>query len=198
MANIGFNRSQGNKPRVRIETTEANKNDSEKWDIEVIATVVDDNGPISDIEVQFYHNGRIIDSPIATDSDGRATREFCDLDKGSHTFEGLIPGTTSKAKKGVKIKEDKPKRADRLIVTKRFDASGKIELVCEVFTEDGSPVKKAEVLILSTGEQSTTDEKGMAIIVPKIEFGEEEKKRVLEVVVRGTTISRKIFVFKKK
>jgi len=198
MANIaGFNRSQGNKPRVRIETTEPNKED-EKWEISVIATVLDENGPVTDTEVQFYHDSRSIDSPIPTDGEGRATKNFVDLKKGNHTFEASLPGTTLKAKTSVKIKEDKPKRADRLIVTRRPNSSGNIELVCEVFSEDESPVKKVDVMILSTGEQSTTDDKGMAIITPTIEFGETEKRKVLEVIVRGTTISRKIFVFKKR
>lgn len=197
MANIGFNRSQGNKMRVRIEVTEPNRED-EKWEISVIATVLDENGPVTDTEVQFYHDSRPIDSPIPTDGEGRATKNFVDLKKGNHTFEASLPGTTLKAKTSVKLKEDKPKKAAFLVVNKRLK-EGVLELICEVFNEEGIPVKKAKTMILSTGEKSEpTDDNGMTIITPKVEFGAGENKKVLEVIVCGTTISRKIFVFKQR
>lgn len=195
MANIGFNRSQGNKMRVRIEVTEPNRED-EKWEISVIATVLDENGPIADTEVQFYHDSRSIDSPISTDGEGRATKNFVDLKKGNHTFEASLPGTTLKARTSVKLKEDKPKKAAFLVVNKRLK-EGVLELICEVFNEEGNPVKKVGVMILSTGEQSTTDDNGMAIITPKIKFGEGENRKVIEIIVLGTMVSRKINFFRK-
>ena len=83
--------------RLRLELTEPNKKD-DIWELTAIATVFDREGPAPDVDVQFYHNGRKLDSPVASDGEGRAEKDFFGLKKGNHVFEAQIAGTTIKTR----------------------------------------------------------------------------------------------------
>src|SRR3989338_4768265 len=95
---IGFlSPSEKKQLRLRLELTEPNKKDDE-WELAVIAIIFDKEGTVPDIEVQFYHNGKKVDSTVATDGEGRAEKDFSGLKKGNHVFEAQIVGTTIKTR----------------------------------------------------------------------------------------------------
>jgi len=177
------------KLRIRLELTEANKV-NEDWELTAIATVIDPKWPVPNIEIQFYHNGKAFDSPIATDGEGRTIKEFVSLKNGAHTIEAQIIGTTTKARQVKQLKEVRPKKPAKIICHPR-GSKGKYDLMFQVLAEDDSPVKGAVVRILDIDNPSgfvdltPTDKDG--VIDHKIEFTEKEK--IFTIMVLGTPIS---------
>ena len=175
---------------LRLELTEPNRTES-GWELKAIATLAKGRDPAPNERVQLYLDGMSTGDPEVTDGEGRAMKEFLDLQVGTHTFEAQIVGTTVKSRQTKNLKDEKPKKPANLIV----DQSGrnkKYVLVFQVLTEDDRPVQGAVIRITDqddpngfydlkpTGPNGTTER--------KIEFTAHEK--ILGILVLGTTIRR--------
>ncbi len=160
MPTIGYQPNPGNS-RLSLDLTEPNKTE-DTWEITVTAIVSDDGKPTPGVQVQLYHNGRLVDSPYFTDGEGRTEpKTFSDLEKGSHTFEATIIGTSIKARRTVKLKDEKPKKVAKLIVRNTFDSTPGI--IVQVLTSEDTPVQNAAVFILNGGKRTDmprTDKNG--------------------------------------
>lgn len=175
--------------RIKLELTEANKV-NEEWGLTAIAIVTNPKWPVPNVEVQFYYNGQPIDSPTATDGEGRITKEFVSLGKGAHTFEAQIVGTAIKTRQSKVFKEEKLKKAAK-ILSFESGSKGKYRLVFQVLTEDDLPVPGATIRILDAERRTgfydleTTNAKG--VTQTTIRFTTKEK--LLTILVLGTPIS---------
>lgn len=182
--------------RLRLELTEPNKKD-DTWELAVVAITFDKEGPVPDVEVQFYHNGKRIDSTVATDGEGRAEKDFSDLKKGNHVFEAQIVGTTIKTRQKKNFKEDKPKKPEKILIHKT-GSMGNYNLIFQILTGDNSPVVNATIQIMDSlntkkvFELPKTDKLG--VVQYDIQF--TERRRVLTVIVLGSAIPvEKIYLY---
>lgn len=139
-ATIGFASSTVRNFKIRLELTEPDKKD-DSWSTTAIATVTTGTDIVTDAEVQFYHNGRAVDSPVDTDGEGRATKEFVDLKKGSHTFEAKIAGTSTSSRQTKVLKEEKPKKPAKIKISQAALGLGKYILNFQTLAEDGAPTQ---------------------------------------------------------
>lgn len=194
MARIGYLATTGKNVRLRLELTEPSESDGE-WNLTVIALVADNDGPIADQEVQFYHNAKTIDSPVSTDGEGRAIKDLSGLSKGNHTFEAQLVGTTIKSRQTKLLKSDKPKKPGKLIVQQR--RTGKVHtLVFQVLTADDAPVGNVVIQILdptateSIRKLSPTGKDGVVTETITV----EEQRRVLTVLVLGSSIQEDVYL----
>ncbi|MFA6354688.1 MAG: hypothetical protein WCX12_03345 [Candidatus Paceibacterota bacterium] len=196
MPTISFQPNPGNS-RLSLDLTEPNKTE-ELWEITVTAIVSDDGKPAPGIQVQLYHNGRAIDSPYLTDGEGRTEpRTFSDLEKGTHTFEAIIVSTSIKARRTVKLKDERPKKPAKLIVDREYagGSNDKVIVFCTVLTDDNVPVKGIDIRILGLTNPTlaTTDKSGVATMKIKL----EKNHRVVVFIVKGSPIQKRIHLFRK-
>lgn len=139
--------------RIRLELTEPNEDDAGLWSLVATATVTDsDNKPLSNVEVQFFHNGTRVGDPEHTDSDGQVTKEFNDLSKGNHTFVAIVVDekgklTTIKKQQTKKIKEEKPKKVAELL-EHRVRVGDTVKFTFTALTEDRLPAKNVQIVVL--------------------------------------------------
>lgn len=173
---------------IFLDKTEPNRiNDLYKFD--VIAQVRDGKKAISNESVQFYLDAEKYESPLLTEGDGRAVKEFF-LPPGIYTiFAEVSDGTRKKITIPViKPKEEKMKPAN-ITVNIRGD-KGKYTLYIRITNEKEIGVPNTEIKIIETDQQQMTDSSGLSKI--DVEFKEFSKS--FQLIVLGTNLSKNIFL----
>ena len=169
--------------RLSLELTEPDKS-GDTWSVTATAIVSDPQGPMADVEVQFYVDSQAVDSPQPTEGDGRVRIQLTDLTKGKRLIEATIVGSTVRSKRTINLKDKDPKQANEINVS-RSGHRGSYRLEFTVLDDKGRGMKDTPVKIIDDANPSaspdelTTNERGVATTT--ITFTEREKRLVVSV-----------------
>lgn len=192
---IGFASASQSKLQLRIEVTDPQK-DGDQWKLQVIAIVVDRDGPEEGKKIFFEHNGVKQENEEITDGEGRASMTFENLPKGRHTFVVQIAETAIRTKRVVDLKEEKTKRPAKIITRKIFnEALSQYQIFIQILTAEETPVSNTTVYILNGDKR---------IDLPKTDINGEttqavnansQKRESLKVCVAGSDLEAIINIF---
>lgn len=174
---------------IFLDKTEPNKiNDLYKF--EVIAQIRDGKKVVSNEPVQFYLGTKEYESPLLTEGDGRAVKEFF-VPSGIYTiFAEISDGTRKKITIPVIKPEEEPPDNPTKIFCYESGSKGNYHLTIQVLMEKDKPAKKIKVRILDKDmpnkfyDLPLTDDFGLT--ETNIQFSEKEKN--ITIIVLGTSI----------
>lgn len=145
--------------------------DAGKWKLSATAIVKTPTGELmADVPVQFYKNEREDGSSALSDDHGRVPKEFLELTRGTYMFKATIVGATSSARQSKEIKQDRPRKVGKIVLTPQEFGPGEYTITILVLDEDDQPMR-GETVFVQDPDIATRDAPLLTLPQPTNENG---------------------------